>query len=479
MSLTLGLLTDDLRLDAVDTAVCAVPVIAPLYQPLLHIDRCGEAPAPDLAEHWEIAADGCSYRFWLREARFHDGEPVQVRDMAWSLSRHLWPSSASLFGPVLRGLLQRGGTTQDGEIAESFEVDGTGRCLTIRLAAPYVPLPALLANPMLGVVRETADGVIGSGPLAAQRLGESSWQLDLHVGYRGPRVARRELRLVGYDTPQALHMALAGRQVDAVSVERLHQPMFADHFASTPLKDRWVGALMVNAGGTLHSTPMRRDFGQMVQGLASGLFGASFEPFLLPEGLARPTYRQRPLAVVAPSVFAARWRQALIERPLRIVYCPGRGPLSEILTTLAETLAQQGVAHHVIEVAEPAGVYRLVAQGAFDVVARGWAQDFDDADEFFGIYDKQAPGALANLPVQRLQARVSAARHLLSAEERSNAYEAALIELEAQWLCVPICRDWKRLFHHPGLRLRAGCQDVFSPVEESAVRPPAAAASLA
>ncbi len=474
MPLTIGLLAEHLRLDPADTAVCTFPVIAPLYQPLLHIDRRGVPPLPDLAERWEVSADGCDYRFWLREATFHDGTPVRVRDMAWSLSRHLWPGSNSLFATMLRGLLRRGGTVHDSGIAESFEVDEAQRCLRIRLAAPYVPLPELLAHPMLGVLREAEGGrLVGSGPLMPRR-GSEVLDFVAHAAYRGPRAAQRELRLIGCDTPQALAAALASHEVDVVSIERLHQPLFAGRFESTPLKDRWVGALMVNTAGALHSAELRRDFGLMVQGLASGLFGPAFEPFLLPEDLGTPAYRSRPRPALDPAEFARRWRGELAGQALRIAYCPGRGALSEILTALADTLARQDVSHCVIEVAEPAEVYGLVAQGDFDVVARGWAQDLDDADEFFGIYDKQAPGTLANLHRLRFAAEVASARHLPSGAARTAAYMAALIELEAQWLCIPVCHDRKRLFHGPAVRLAPHCNDVFKPLAT-----PAAAASLA
>ncbi|WP_374564515.1 ABC transporter substrate-binding protein [Ideonella sp.] len=480
MPLTIGLLAEHLSLDPADTAVCTLPVIAPLYQPLLHIDRRGDPPVPDLAERWEPSADGCDHRFWLREARFHDGTPVRVRDMAWSLSRHVWPGSTSLFAPMLRGLLRRGGTAHDGEIAESFEVDEAQRCLCIRLAAPYVPLPELLAHPMLGVLREGAVGrLVGSGPLMPMQAGASLHFVE-HAAYRGPRVAPRELRLVGHDTPQALAEALAAQAVDVVSVERTHQPLFADRFTSTPLRDRWVGALMVNAAGALHSTELRRDFGQMVQGLASGLFGDAFEPFLLPDDLSTPAYRARPRPALDPAEFARRWRGELAGQALRIVYCPGRGPLSEILTALAGTLVRHDLPHRVIEVAEPAQVYGLVAQGCFDVVARGWAQDLDDAEEFVGIYERQAPGAVANQHRLRFEAQVAAARHLPWASARTAAFTAALIELEAQWLCIPVCRDHKRLFHGPGVQLAPHGHEPFKPVATPAApAAPTAAASPA
>jgi peptide/nickel transport system substrate-binding protein len=43
---------------------------------------------PELAESWQIAADGMSVTFKLRrDARFHDGTPVTARDVKWSFDR--------------------------------------------------------------------------------------------------------------------------------------------------------------------------------------------------------------------------------------------------------------------------------------------------------------------------------------------------------------------------------------------------------
>jgi len=45
---------------------------------------------PELAESWQVAADGMSVTFKLRKnARFHDGTPVTAKDVKWSLDRAL------------------------------------------------------------------------------------------------------------------------------------------------------------------------------------------------------------------------------------------------------------------------------------------------------------------------------------------------------------------------------------------------------
>src|SRR3954469_15194798 len=52
----------------------------------LSYDR--EKLAPELAESWEVAADGMSCTFKLRkDAKFHDGTPVTANDVKWSFDR--------------------------------------------------------------------------------------------------------------------------------------------------------------------------------------------------------------------------------------------------------------------------------------------------------------------------------------------------------------------------------------------------------
>jgi peptide/nickel transport system substrate-binding protein len=47
-----------------------------------------EKLAPELAESWEVAADGMSCTFKLRkDAKFHDGSPVTAKDVKWSFDR--------------------------------------------------------------------------------------------------------------------------------------------------------------------------------------------------------------------------------------------------------------------------------------------------------------------------------------------------------------------------------------------------------
>ena len=53
---------------------------------------------PELAESWQIAADGTSVTFKLRkDARFHDGTPVTARDVKWSFDPPVTPADSRRF----------------------------------------------------------------------------------------------------------------------------------------------------------------------------------------------------------------------------------------------------------------------------------------------------------------------------------------------------------------------------------------------
>jgi peptide/nickel transport system substrate-binding protein len=75
-------------LDAqVTTAQAARNISLHLYETLYARDEAGN-PVPDLAEGVDISPDGLTYRFALREARFHNGKQMTSADVKASLLRY-------------------------------------------------------------------------------------------------------------------------------------------------------------------------------------------------------------------------------------------------------------------------------------------------------------------------------------------------------------------------------------------------------
>jgi len=124
------------------------------------------------------------------------------------------------------------------------------------------------------------------------------------------------------------------------------------------------------------------------------------------------------------------------------------------------------LAYTLIPTKNASEVYALVDSGEFDVVVRGWIQDFDDADQFFGCFEKQAPEALARRHYKEFFEKIAAARHLPEPQVRLFSYSKALEALQQECLFIPLCRDHHRLMHEATLEVQSLCRDPFD-LEES------------
>lgn len=73
-----------------------------VFEGLTRYDAKTHAPAPGVAESWEISPDGKTYVFHLRaDARWTDGRPVTARDFAYSWRRVVDPKIGSEYAYIL------------------------------------------------------------------------------------------------------------------------------------------------------------------------------------------------------------------------------------------------------------------------------------------------------------------------------------------------------------------------------------------
>ncbi|MGA6166779.1 ABC transporter substrate-binding protein [Amycolatopsis magusensis] len=141
------------------------------------------APVPRLAERWEANADATLWRFTLRQARFHDGQPLTGEDVLFSLARILDPAAGDRLARQSLSAI---------DLGRSRVVDP--RTVEIAVTTPSAELPALLATTGAAIVRAGyADPAkpVGTGPfrfvsfdpgrsLIAQRFDEH-WEGAPHL----------------------------------------------------------------------------------------------------------------------------------------------------------------------------------------------------------------------------------------------------------------------------------------------------------
>jgi peptide/nickel transport system substrate-binding protein len=75
----------------------SIYVIEQVCDSLVEADATGRGLRPGLAESWEVSADGMTYTFKLRDAKFSDGSPVTAEDVVFSWGRLNDPSAAYQF----------------------------------------------------------------------------------------------------------------------------------------------------------------------------------------------------------------------------------------------------------------------------------------------------------------------------------------------------------------------------------------------
>lgn len=105
-------------------------------------------PIPGIAERWETSADGLTWTFHLRKARWSDGKPVTAENFLVAWRRLLDPKTAARGGPMLWIIKNARGISGGKLPATALGVIASGAStlkVTLEHPAPY--LPELLTAP--------------------------------------------------------------------------------------------------------------------------------------------------------------------------------------------------------------------------------------------------------------------------------------------------------------------------------------------
>lgn len=149
---------------------------------------------PGLAERWTVTADGRSYIFRIREAKWADGRKVMAEDVAAILRSYL--------GPQSRHVLKN-----DFPEVETIKAM-TGSVIEIRLTVPQPGILELLAQPSMAIVGKGR----GWGPMRAHRAGRDMLLTpvpdplaeDPEAAEAAARNPAAAIELVGVTAPRAL-----------------------------------------------------------------------------------------------------------------------------------------------------------------------------------------------------------------------------------------------------------------------------------
>jgi peptide/nickel transport system substrate-binding protein len=127
-------------------------------------------PQPDLAERWEVSADGLTWTFYLRkDVTWHDGQPFTADDVIYSLQVYKDPQSRSIFRSSLEPIVR---------------MDAPDR-YTVRLATgePFSSLLEILSYLIFIMPRHRLEGQNLAEPteFISRPIGTGAFKFEEHV----------------------------------------------------------------------------------------------------------------------------------------------------------------------------------------------------------------------------------------------------------------------------------------------------------
>jgi peptide/nickel transport system substrate-binding protein len=207
--LTLALQLEPPNLDPTSGAATAVDevVYANVFEGLVKLDAQG-ALKPLLATWWEIAPDGLTYTFHLREGvRFQDGTPFDAGIVKFSLERAVAPDSTNVQKQALSVIRQV--EVVDPHTVRLHLVERNSDLLYVLAWGDSVMVSPKSASAL-------ATAPIGTGPFrfAGWRRGDAV-TLVRNDAYWGPHAKLRQVRFKFIADPAAAFAAIKTHDIDA------------------------------------------------------------------------------------------------------------------------------------------------------------------------------------------------------------------------------------------------------------------------
>ncbi len=157
---------------------------------------------PAVAETYEVSEDQTTYTFTLREGvRFHNGEPVEMQDVVYSLERCAGTSGEEPLIPALSAVKS---------------IDANGNTLTITLDQPNTEFLSYLTLAILPEDYDQQDTApVGTGPFKfVSRAAQDSIVLEKFAGYWGEAAYLDKVTFKIIENGDSILMSLQSGAID-------------------------------------------------------------------------------------------------------------------------------------------------------------------------------------------------------------------------------------------------------------------------
>jgi ABC-type transport system substrate-binding protein/class 3 adenylate cyclase len=429
---------------------------------------------PDVANTFEVSADGQAYRFRIRaDSRWSDGEPVTAHDFVatWEAVRHQRTPYSFLLDEL-----------------EAAAADD--RTLDVRLREPRNYLLYVLAATHLfpwprhkleelGDIWRHPENIIGNGPFRIAEVDDQHLLLAANQFWLGPRGNVGEIHIaISTDVAGLVDQWRRGK-FDVLSVSRPLEP--SDAWRAELVTSLDIDYLAFNASvRPFDDGVVRRAFAHgldrdaLVAALGDALDQPAGRGGAIPPALLGHSHRVTPEfdAELAQRLLAAAGYPNGRGLPeIRVVIPAPSGEYRHRVERLAAELAAQWsqLGARVDTVLLPHHEWlNGVAEGA-NVWTQGWQADYPDPDGFLRTILRVTPWLYRDDQLERLLER---ARSLRDQNERIRLYQ----EFERRWLgeeaaLLPLAYDRWLLLRRPWIAGLWGAPLVRGMLDEVVVQP--------
>ncbi len=437
-----------------------IQLLSTIYQTLIYKTERYNFQA-ELANRWQVNDSKDKYQFWIDESFFHDGSKVTALDVAYSIARHLWPSSNSILKNKLKNSISGSTKLDENELPSGISVEQEHNSIIFSLNHSTNDFMELLASPSLAVIQWQAFQLgqyIGSGPLMLSSLPDTELlQFDRHNDYTGARnLSPMSVKI--YEDVSNLEEDVLTEKVELAIGERTASLLENDQICRTALDDPKISFLLFNGNSPIFiDAAFRHDFYLLCRNLAKQFSSMHDELHLLdayfPAGVMNESYYQTDLPYIDTKSFVDKWYKHLNQFGFKIVITPNRGSISNFLMLLVNQLSINGYSPKQLITKTKDEVYEIIKTNSFDVVPRGWSDNIDDIDGFVQALRNRGPNSNDDEDFERAFKQMALANTILNKTQKKTAYAKAMQQLEAKHYFAPLFEEFRYLPHSKTLKI--------------------------
>jgi ABC-type transport system substrate-binding protein len=416
---------------------------------LVRISKSG-APEGLIARKWEISLNGKQIDFTINsDAKFHDGTQITSADIAYSISRHFWPSRQSAIREILRGVIVGTNEIKEGQLLSGLEIVSPSK-FSIKLEGPYPPLLSVLASPGFGILKKgtgESGKIIGSGPMTANYNSNShSWTLLRNELFFGPPAKVKKIILREVKDEKLLVTLFANHEVDLTlgySSANLMDSHLPKWYSNNPLDSLAVLHLFANAEHLpVSNFNVRKKISDVIMYSISRTkndgYGIHELQSYLPTGIMPVGYYTRQARNVRPEKAKGELAKLFSGRKIQIIL--RKEYLSdELVRNITFDLKRAGIRANVIR-QSISEVFSRIKHRQYDYIMMAYMGMIPDPDGFLEPLNQRSSMRLGVIPSQKLFEQINQTKFIQDPAQRLGRYTELLRNFETQAYIVPLFR---------------------------------------